>query len=235
MKSSRIKVVLGVSFVVLLVNTAYVWAFASPTIFYMTNVVVHLALGIAVSIAGAVVIAREPALRRPLGLAAPAMAVALGFGIFLTIWGNVNDHRWALRAHIVAGLVAMVAVLPYALRQRAQGVQGTRSGGAQAFGYGASVAALLVLVFPLGVRQYYKAYPNPHHRIVNPLTAPLSMEGEGGGPTSPFFPSSAKTNVGGIIPSNFFMDSETCGECHADIYKQWNSSAHHFASFNNQF
>jgi len=31
------------------------------------------------------------------------------------------------------------------------------------------------------------------------------------------------------------MDSEKCGECHKDIYEQWNSSAHHFASFNNQF
>ena len=61
------------------------------------------------------------------------------------------------------------------------------------------------------------------------------MDEEGGGPKSPFFPSSAKTNVGGIIPSNFFMDSETCGKCHKDIYEQWNSSAHHFASFNNQF
>src|SRR5206468_1691351 len=50
-----------------------------------------------------------------------------------------------------------------------------------------------------------------------------------------FFPSSAKTNVGGIIPSNFFMDSAACGRCHKDIYEQWKSSAHHFASFNNQF
>ena len=58
---------------------------------------------------------------------------------------------------------------------------------------------------------------------------------EGGGPKSPFWPSSSKTNVGGTIPSNFFMDSELCGECHKDIYEQWNSSMHHFASFNNQF
>ena len=39
----------------------------------------------------------------------------------------------------------------------------------------------------------------------------------------------------GIIPSDFFMDSEACGECHKDIYQQWKSSMHHFASFNNQF
>ncbi|HYN22085.1 MAG TPA: tetratricopeptide repeat protein, partial [Thermoanaerobaculia bacterium] len=48
-------------------------------------------------------------------------------------------------------------------------------------------------------------------------------------------PSSANTNTKDIIPSNFFMDSQVCGECHKDIFEQWNSSAHHFASFNNQF
>src|SRR5204863_3704272 len=49
------------------------------------------------------------------------------------------------------------------------------------------------------------------------------------------FPSSARTNVGGIIPANFFMTSEMCGRCHREIYDQWNSSAHHFSSFNNQW
>jgi tetratricopeptide (TPR) repeat protein len=31
------------------------------------------------------------------------------------------------------------------------------------------------------------------------------------------------------------MESQQCGECHKDIYEQWKSSMHHFASFNNQF
>jgi tetratricopeptide (TPR) repeat protein len=61
------------------------------------------------------------------------------------------------------------------------------------------------------------------------------MAEEGAGPKSPFWPSSSNTNTGQIIPANFFMDSKLCGECHKDIYDQWNSSAHHFASFNNQF
>jgi len=61
------------------------------------------------------------------------------------------------------------------------------------------------------------------------------MNGEGAGPSSPFFPSSSRTNTGKIIPSNFFMDSDQCGECHKDIYRQWKSSMHHFASFNNQY
>ena len=72
-------------------------------------------------------------------------------------------------------------------------------------------------------------------RIVNPKLPPLSMDGEGAGPHSPFFPSSADTDSGKIIPANFFMTSATCGKCHKDIYDQWNSSAHHFSSFNNQW
>jgi len=61
------------------------------------------------------------------------------------------------------------------------------------------------------------------------------MDQEGAGAGSPFAPASAQTNTGRIIPSNFFMDSKDCGRCHKDIYDQWTSSMHHFASFNNQF
>ena len=61
------------------------------------------------------------------------------------------------------------------------------------------------------------------------------MNEEGAGPKSPFWPSSANTNTGGLIPSDFFMDSKLCGECHKDIYEQWKGSMHHFASMNNQF
>jgi len=37
------------------------------------------------------------------------------------------------------------------------------------------------------------------------------------------------------IPAKYFMQSQACERCHSDIYKQWNSSAHHFSSFNNQW
>ena len=41
---------MGFFFIVLLVNTAYVAAFATPSIFYMTNVLIHLGLGLALAI-----------------------------------------------------------------------------------------------------------------------------------------------------------------------------------------
>lgn len=189
--------------VVLLVNTAYIAAYDSPTIFYMGNVLLHLLLGLGLALA--------------LWRCWP-LAVCAALGVFLAVAGNTTPHRWVLWAHMAAGAAA-VALLWKTFRR------------ARPF----TAAVILLAVWPVSAWVYRRAFPDPGARIRNPLVVPASMEEEGGGPSSPFFPSSARTNVGGIIPSNFFMDSERCGECHKDIYEQWKSSMHHFASFNNQF
>jgi tetratricopeptide (TPR) repeat protein len=215
---------IAVLFLVLLVNTAYLAAFATPSIFYMGNVLLHLVLGVALAIAAAVLLRRRPDLRNGMTLALALFGISLAAGLWLTVAGNVLANRWILWTHIASAGLGVLALFAWAwsradLRFR------------RAF---AGAIAILVLL-PAGAALWRRANPNPDDRIKNPLVVPASMQQEGGGPRSPFFPSSAKTNVGGIIPSNFFMDSATCGECHKDIYAQWNSSAHHFASFNNQF
>jgi len=73
------------------------------------------------------------------------------------------------------------------------------------------------------------------NRIINPPIAPVSMDREGDGVSGKFFPSSAQTIHDVNIPSQYFMKSDACQRCHADIYAQWNSSMHHFSSFNNQW
>ncbi len=86
------------------------------------------------------------------------------------------------------------------------------------------------------VARYLRETRWSHHaRIENPMLPPLNMNGEGDGPSGPFFPSSAQVYGGEKIPSQFFMESDSCKRCHEDIYNQWNSSAHHFSSFNNQW
>jgi len=219
----------AVLFVVLLVNTAYITAFASPTIFYMTNVLAHLVLGLALAVAFGVRLARRPDLRPGLLPAAILFGIALIAGLWLTVAGNVLAHRPILWAHMIAAGLGVIALGVWLWQRSATGPGWTRF--RQAF----VAAAVLLVALPGAMALWRKANPDPNARIVNPLVVPTSMQEEGGGPRSPFFPSSAKTNVGGIIPSNFFMDSKACGECHRDIYQQWNSSAHHFASFNNQF
>ncbi len=49
-----------------------------------------------------------------------------------------------------------------------------------------------------------------------------------------FEPSLARTVSGNFIPAETLMMDDYCLKCHADSYKGWFHSAHHFSSFNNQ-
>ncbi|MBM3728030.1 MAG: tetratricopeptide repeat protein [Acidobacteria bacterium] len=200
----RLSVIL---FAALMVNTAYLAGFASPTIFYMANVLFHVLGGVAA--VGLFLWCWRTDIRRAAMLSLVLCAAA---GAWLMWVYNTLDQRWLLWSHIGLGLLGL-ALLPARFRNR----------------------SLILAAIPLAILTYRSLVPDPADSIRNPLVVPTSMEEEGGGPKSPFWPSSAKTNVGGTIPSNFFMDSKLCGECHKDVYEQWNSSVHHFASFNNQF
>ena len=229
MNNNPLRKWLGILFLVLLVNAGYIWAFASPTVFYMGNVLVHLCLGVGLFISFIAMFAFDGSLRRGTQIGALLFTVAFGFGAYLAYNGLTLDRRWALYAHIAAALLGVAAIWVYVARTSRMQVEWASY--KKAFGY--SVAVLFLL--PALVAAYNKVVPGPYQKISNNHVVPTSMEEEGAGPKSPFFPSAANTNVNGIIPSNFFMDSKACGECHKDAYEQWNSSAHHFASFNNQF
>ena len=90
MKPDKLGRYAGVLLVLLLVNTAYIAAFASPTIFYMGNVVLHLALGVALAIMAFWVIRRMP-------VAGGLFLIAALAGMFLAVRGNTMAHRWVLR------------------------------------------------------------------------------------------------------------------------------------------
>lgn len=204
----------GFGLLLLMVNGAYIAAFNQPTVFYMANVLLHFGLGLAL-MPVALLLAR-----RYRG-AAGAFLLSGFAGIFLAIRGNTMPHRPVLVLHALLALasVALIGVLVFRSAYRA--------------GYAAAVAILVLL--PASAHLYRYLRPDANGRILNPTLAPASMDEEGAGAHSPFAPSSARTNTGTTIPANFFMDSEACGQCHKDIYEQWKSSAHHFASFNNQF
>jgi tetratricopeptide (TPR) repeat protein len=207
-------------------NSLYLAARADASLFYFGNVVLHLLLGITAAALLVRLASRHwTRLSGVWRVAAALFALGSALGIALLITGATRPFRPLLYAHIACLAAAALAALVAGLRHALPLVPAVRSA--------ATAAALLALATPLA-RAVADLRP-PKSVIANPELPPLTMEGEGQGAAGPFFPSSAETNVGGPVPSNFFMRSEDCARCHKDIYDQWNSSAHHFASFNNQW
>jgi len=216
---NKTSVALAVGFLILLVNSGYLRAFPNPNLFYVANVLLHIGLGAALFFLFWIWHRRAGAMLLQLLVALAGMT-----GFALAIVGAQTPYRWLVLFH-VACCVAAGAVVGARWRAR----------GPALLWQGFVIAAIIAITLPAAGRVRERYFPNPSDRIVNPKTVALSMEEEGPGPSSPFFPSGANTSDGKIIPSDFFLDSKACAQCHKDIYDQWSSSMHHFASFNNQF
>ena len=217
---------LAVGLIILFLNSGWLWAFAEPTLFYVGNVLGHVGIGLALAVllAAQRELLREMWRERGRGAAMLVLAVCLALGLVLCVIGA----SWR-----TCGSSSRTARRDFSARLCWSGMHG---GVIPRSAVGPARALLVALLLPAGERLRLRFHPQRgQERIFNPGTAPVSMDGEGGGPHSPFFPSSATTNVGGLIPSEFFLDSKACGECHKEIYKMWSSSMHHFSSFNNQF
>lgn len=208
-------------FVALVLNASYLAAFADPTLLYFANVLVHLGLGVVLLVAALPLLKRVAsssfASRTSWLAVAIVLAAAAASGIYLIAVGNLTPERPVLVAHVAFGLAGAVLF-------------------ATAFGKKAFTGVVAIAIaFPLGTH----LLGTNNRRPVNRTLPPTEMAGESmGGAEGPFFPSAASTADGKRVPqSKFFMESESCGKsgCHEDLYKEWSSSAHHFASFNNQW
>src|ERR1019366_3777265 len=99
----RTRRIAGIALVVLIVNSAYLAAFAQPSIFYMGNVLLHLGLGLALMVLALMWARRYP-------WECGAFLVAGLPALYLAVRGNTMDHRWALWSHILLALVAVVLI-----------------------------------------------------------------------------------------------------------------------------
>src|SRR5229473_3321629 len=163
---------LGVLALLLVLNSAYIAAFAFPTIFYMGNVLLHVVLGIVTAVLFGWYIAKHREFYRAnLGL----LAVAAVLGVWLTYSGATTQNRWLVIMHVVFAGVGLAALLPHLFPSR--------------FARALTAALAVLVLLPLGARAYYHWFPNPSDHIRNPVTVPTSMAEEGAGPKSPFWPS----------------------------------------------
>lgn len=232
-KTKSVKV-LAIGLLLLLLNSSYLASFDDPTGLYILNLGLHFGLGLILALVFLFYLRRQWSGLPVAGKASALLLLAsAGLGAFILVFGATRPWfgfgkpiKWVAPAHVLVGGLGVALLALWIVRRKTQHLTYARA---------LSFVLAVGLLFPLAAWQYQRYSRASRDYIVNPLTPPITMEGEGQGPTGPFFPSSATTNTGGKIPSNFFMNSESCARCHKEIYDQWNSSAHHFASFNNQW
>ena len=216
-RAGRLQSLAGAGFLLLLLNSGWLWAFPSADVFYVANVLLHVAAGAALAaglwFSGLGLFRRV----RSQPWAFGALSACAALGALLCFIGATRPHLAVVAIHAACGF-AGAGLLALALRERR---------------IAACAAVALLLPAYSAVRDRW--LPSAGQRIANPTRAPLSMDEEGGGAESPFFPSAAQTASGSKIASDFFLESAACGECHKDVYEQWQSSMHRFSSFNNQF
>ncbi|WP_089946256.1 tetratricopeptide repeat protein [Candidatus Entotheonella palauensis] len=223
----------------LCLNSGYLAATAEPSLFYLANVGFHVVGGVLFAPLLGVAGWRlwkwcQPratvSSRRLMALAGGLILLGFGTGLAIICIGNTRDHQWLLNTHIGLCVAAIIGVLMGLASLRQQFSSTQRQMWRVAFG--TVVGTVLVAGF-FAARPLWRP---ESFRVVNPVLPPLSQDDEGmGGQDGPFHPAGVHTNTGGRIPSDFFMTSKRCGDCHQDIYRQWAESAHHFSSFNNQW
>ncbi len=221
----------------LIFNSVYLAAFGTASLFYVANALLHPVLGIVVGVLFlAFVLRHREAFSGFWGTGSLLLlGLAVAFGLYLVFVGMTRPHSMALYAHVGLAIAGLFFVF---LRFRGKAGVGGAGPDAERLQttWRWSLAVVMAAVgFYAVVATYHYVHSDSLFAIQNPPTAPLRMEGEGGGPSSLLFPSSATTSDGKPITSQFFMDSESCRPCHTDIYSQWQSSMHHMASFNNQW
>jgi len=233
------------------------------TVFYQLMLISHLVGGFALLATASVFVLwhlgrvrkllRWPAVSSGSGLTLAAYLL-FASGLFIFYQSNSREHIWVLYSHR-----ALALVLPalYGIHRFVSHFKPARSAIARpAFALVALYAAMLGVHFA-------SRPPEPPpitvaERPADPFIpfAPRNYPS----PSSPFFPARTTTDSGKFFPARIVtknelgdfdalkadvakygfdvstpIGAETCSRCHADIVKQWEASAHRFASFNNPF
>ena len=222
----RSRCVLGLT-----LSAVYLYGFPSANLPYIAVVLFHLAAGVLLTmllIPFLFRVLRESGAAARIGWTLLAVGALLGTVLIYT--GAANDKKALLYTHITVCVVGVLFLAGAWLGSR--GWLGARPG---QMALRTTGLLLVTAAVAYGTWWTRTVWWNNAYRIHNPEISPATMDNEGDGPQGKFFPSSAQTKGGVNIPAKYFMQSEACERCHQDIYKQWNSSAHHFSSFNNQW
>jgi tetratricopeptide (TPR) repeat protein len=213
---------------VAVLSGGYLYAFPAATVAFVAGVLLHAGGGL--MLAGILVwglaarrIGRDSRLAA-VGWGIMGLGAILGLVLILT--GTSRPYETWMYVHIGLSLAGTILVVADGLNRF--------STEPRPAAFRLAAVLFFAVVFSAGASEMREAW-HDGFEIVNPPLPPATMDGEGDGPDGPFFPSSSQTSTEGYVPVDFFMESQKCQRCHEDIYAQWDASAHHFSSFNNQW
>ncbi len=164
-----------------------------------------------------------------------ATVAATASGLVLTwqaLFGARIGPAWDL-AHVVATFALVASALPHVgaivwrnVRARAEAMRPVLAA-QRAFGAGTTG-----LVFGLGVVAALAVYAYEPVHLANALPEDYNYLY---GADRPFAPSLAKTSTGDAFDARTLGGSASCGRCHAEIYAEWEVSAHRWAAMDPAF
>lgn len=231
-----------VGILLLVPNSGYLASFAEASIFYLSNVFLHVGLGVLLFLpilfCGRRYLQRYARAGKELGLYAGHLGywfllAGMSVGLFLTVFGTKSGWRWVLYAHIV---LCVLGVIFFLISIRRVGHQISIDNPVNTAGRYLLICVSIGACIPILVKSYQLLFLRDDDRIHNPHAAPVDMAGEAQhGEQGAFYPSSIATPKHEKSDGNFLLRAETCGEngCHPDIYQQWQSSAHRYSDFKN--
>src|SRR5580698_3137695 len=181
----------------LVLNSAYVAAFSTPDLFYITNDLLHPFLGLLVAILLVVFAIRHRGFfsGEAAGISLVLLAAAAGFGVYLAIVGMTRPHTEALYLHVGSAIAGLFFLLVHLrtrmignrrskIEDRSSKFQEQESAGMpdgtdqssqtveprfSSFEFRISVFVMLgSLAFYLVAIGYQRWFPNPRYIILNP-------------------------------------------------------------------
>ena len=212
------------------VSGAYLYAFPAPNLFYIGLSLAHVGAGVLAVLTAPFLLKKLRACSLLVRVGWALIGIGALAGVVLMFIGATRPHLFYLYIHLTLSFAGVLLLIGNWLRTR-----GAFSSLQPVFAM--QVVALFAVAFALsfGARTLRIKGWEASTPISNPQIAPAEMAQEGDGAQGPFFPSSAQTTDGRLIPAKYFMESKACERCHKDVYDQWNSSVHHLSSFNNQW
>jgi hypothetical protein len=169
------------------------------------------------------------------GLVATVVVLGLAStGFFLEWYGNTNDNATVYIAHVTCALV-FVSLFALHLIQHIVGLPGQRRTRTGIHSFAALRRHLLLpgaivgvgVLAAVGLAAFLTDSSPREHFLGSPVVVDYDYTDYG---DHPFRPSQTETSHGDFVNPDSLGNSASCSSCHAEITRQWLSSAHRYAA-----